>query len=71
MAQRQPAPPEALFHRLIDRRARPQSVSVLDVEDGIGLAQAIAEGPDDERFDVELRHDGDGRNSIGIYRAGR
>ena len=31
---------------------------VLVVEDDIGLAQAIAEGLDDEGFDVELSHDG-------------
>ena len=31
---------------------------VLVVEDDVGLAQAIAEGLDDEGFDVELSHDG-------------
>jgi two-component system OmpR family response regulator len=33
-------------------------VRVLVVEDDVGLAQAIAEGLDDEGFDVELSHDG-------------
>jgi hypothetical protein len=66
---------EAHFHRHVDRRARPQFLSVVVVADDIGLAQAIAEGLDDERFDVELRHDvewdGDGIVSPRLRSPGR